>query len=157
MNRVLGWPKRSTFPNSTPLLLEPRRPRPRQLGRPFGKLDPHYCSKPRSTLGNSTRPTPLPTVDLSPIPRPQPSSKRSTVANSPPSSEQRGRAPDGIIHALRGRQQAFTLLIRAYTSLRRAARFLYPTREADRRVPSLYVKRRREQHRRASLPGATSA
>jgi len=35
--------------------------------------------------------------------------------------------------------------------------FLYPTREADRRVPSLYVKRRREQHGRASLPGATSA
>ncbi|MEY4549828.1 MAG: hypothetical protein RL685_6023 [Pseudomonadota bacterium] len=56
-------------------------------------------------------------------------------------------APVALAHALRARRQAFTLLMREYTELRRAALFLYPTREAERRVPSLFGRRARARRR----------
>jgi hypothetical protein len=55
----------------------------------------------------------------------------------------RRKPPEPLREVLRQRRQEFTLLLREYTELRRAARFLYPTREAERRVPSLFRKGRR--------------
>jgi hypothetical protein len=45
---------------------------------------------------------------------------------------------DALALALRERQQLFSLLLREYASLRRAAQALYGQQEAQRRVPSLY-------------------
>jgi hypothetical protein len=69
----------------------------------------------------------------------------------------RQRTPAPLAQALRARRQAFTLLLRAYTELRNAAKFLYPTREAERRVPSLFRKRPRAQRSACALPCAASA
>lgn len=63
-------------------------------------------------------------------------------------------APLELTRALRERRQAFTLLMREYAELRRAAQFLYPAREAERRVPSLFRKRSRAPRRSPALPGA---
>lgn len=70
---------------------------------------------------------------------------------------QRREAPSAMTQALRERRQAFTLLMREYTELRRAALFLYPTREAAQRVPSLFGKRPRTVSHPRPLPGAISA
>lgn len=70
---------------------------------------------------------------------------------------QRRQAPSGLTHALRERRQAFTLLMREYTELRRAALFLYPAREAERLVPSLFSRRRRARRCPSTLPDAASS
>lgn len=59
-----------------------------------------------------------------------------------------------LTRALRQRRQAFTLLFREYTELRRAAQFLYPAQEAERRVPSLFRSRARAQRSASAVPGA---
>jgi hypothetical protein len=60
------------------------------------------------------------------------------------------RGCDALGPALRQRQQLFTLLLREYAALRRAARFLYEKKEADRLVPSLYARKRGRVERTAT-------